>query len=616
MDDGSAEPGGLVADRYRLIERIGQGGMGSVWKAEDLALDKVVALKQARPEAGDTDGSLLEEEARIGARVEHPNVVAVQNVVRDHGFWIVMSYVESVSLAALIDTGGPLPVERVAAIGGQIARGLQAVHAAGIVHGDVKPANILVTGDGTAKLTDFGVSRRQVWDAPTLPNGSPGGTPDALAPEVANGVQPTTASDMFSFGATLYMALDGRSPYGEDANLWATVAKAAQAEITPLEHGGELTSLINRLLREDPTVRPTAAQAVDELTGSASIAGPAAAHPWYRQKWTLAAAGVLAIALAATAIVKLTGSTDDASQPQSTSSEPSATRTSPAAGPIGDPVTADPCALIDAEPLTRYGETELIRDYGSFPRCDVEITGTGAQLSDVRVEFDNPPHPDLDPPGKLERRTGNVLLIARPPTPAKGEDCERTLVLSDRHRVDVVAQDTGDSTPMDLCGIAETVTTTAVARLTAGPVPRRAEPFPANSLGLVDSCTLLDAATLAKLPGIDANHPVRSFGGWGCEWESTTNQLSAVIRFDRDQRLTAEDGQLLTLSGRVTAVEPEADGPGMCQALITHRPYARDSGDPAVELVQVIVAGSASTTELCRLTTLLARTTAAKLPEI
>lgn len=138
-----------------------------------------------------------------------------------------------------------------ARIGGQIASALQAVHVAGIIHRDLKPANILVTSDGTAKLADFGISRR-LWAEATLTDSSTGGTPAHLAPEVANGNEPTPASDVFSLGAVLYAALEGHSPFGTDPNPLAVLRRAARGELEPLRHGGELTPLITRMLAVDP----------------------------------------------------------------------------------------------------------------------------------------------------------------------------------------------------------------------------------------------------------------------------------------------------------------------------------------------------------------------------
>ena len=205
-------------------EPLGSGGMGSVWRAHDQQLDRVVALKRAHPGVDDPDGRRLRREAQTGARLHDPHVVSIFDVVTDgDDHWLVLEYLPSRSL----DDLGKLPPDQVARIGVQIASALQAVHAAGIIHRDLKPANILVAADGTAKLADFGISRR-LWAEATLTDSSTVGTPNHLAPEVANGNDPTTASDVFSLGAVLYTALEGHSPFGDDPNPLAVLRRAAR----------------------------------------------------------------------------------------------------------------------------------------------------------------------------------------------------------------------------------------------------------------------------------------------------------------------------------------------------------------------------------------------------
>lgn len=163
----------LIGGRYSLGEPLGSGGMGSVWRAHDQQLDRVVALKRAHPGVDDPDGRRLRREARTGARLHDPHVVTIFDVVSDGDeHWLVLEYLPSRGLDEL----GKLLPDQVARIGVQIAYALQAVHAAGIIHRDLKPANILVTSDGTAKLADFGISRR-MWAEATLTDSSTVGTP-------------------------------------------------------------------------------------------------------------------------------------------------------------------------------------------------------------------------------------------------------------------------------------------------------------------------------------------------------------------------------------------------------------------------------------------------------
>src|SRR5215217_185810 len=178
--------------------------------------------------------------------------------------WLVMEYLPSQSLAAMLTEKGPLEPRVVAEIGRQVADGLAAAHAAGVVHRDVKPGNVLIAEDGRVKLTDFGVSRA-VDDVQLTRTGLIAGTPAFLSPEVARGQEPTAASDVFALGATLYAAVEGHPPFGLDDNAYALLHKVATSSPEPPEQAGPLTDVMMQLLAPDPEDRPTAAQARDQL---------------------------------------------------------------------------------------------------------------------------------------------------------------------------------------------------------------------------------------------------------------------------------------------------------------------------------------------------------------
>ncbi|MEU4740510.1 serine/threonine-protein kinase [Actinosynnema sp. NPDC023658] len=272
-----AESGGTgtVGGRYALVERVGSGAMGVVWRARDELLDREVAVKQLRwPDltagAAEVAKARAMREARNAARLQHPHAVSVFDVVvEDDRPWLVMEYLPSRSLAGLLaERGGLSPVET-ARIGGQVAAALAAAHAAGIVHRDVKPSNVLIGHDGTVKLTDFGISRA-TGDGTLTDSGMIPGTPAYLAPEVARGEQPDEASDMFSLGATLYAATEGQSPHGISDNSFGLLYRAAAGRIEPPRRSGPLTGVLTRMLAADPTARPTAAEAVELLAGPGS----------------------------------------------------------------------------------------------------------------------------------------------------------------------------------------------------------------------------------------------------------------------------------------------------------------------------------------------------------
>ena len=200
-----------IGNRYRIDERIGAGAMGAVWRATDELLNRTVAVKELLAVPPGTSAADIEEsrqrilrEGRIGARLQHAHVISMFDVVvHEDRPWLVMEYLPSDSLATVVKTKGPLLPVRVADIGRQVADGLAAAHVAGVVHRDVKPGNVLIAPDGRVKLTDFGVSRA-VDDVQLTRTGLIAGTPAFLAPEVAQGKEPTAASDVFALGATLY----------------------------------------------------------------------------------------------------------------------------------------------------------------------------------------------------------------------------------------------------------------------------------------------------------------------------------------------------------------------------------------------------------------------------
>ncbi|HEV7647271.1 MAG TPA: protein kinase [Actinophytocola sp.] len=269
------EPGDLLAGRYRILSLVGRGAMGIVWRARDERLDRVVAVKELLLDAS-AEAELAAEataramrEGRIAGRLEHPNAIAVYDVVEHDGRpCLVMEYLPSQSLGAVIAERGTLPPDEVATIGVQVAAALAEAHAAGVVHRDVKPDNVLLTTDGTAKITDFGVSRA-AGDATVTATGFVAGTPAFLAPEVALGQDADAGSDVFSLGATLYNALEGTPPFGVDENAIAMLHKVAAGEVAPPRRAGPLAGLVMWLLRRDPAQRPSMRGVHDALSAAA-----------------------------------------------------------------------------------------------------------------------------------------------------------------------------------------------------------------------------------------------------------------------------------------------------------------------------------------------------------
>jgi serine/threonine protein kinase len=256
----------LLAERYRLVRSLGQGGMGRVWLARDEVLHRDVAINDVIPPEGLTAEERDEmrqrtlREARAAARLNHPSVVRVYDVVRtDVHPWIVMEYVPSRSLHEVIAEDGTLPPARVAQIGLQVLGALRAAHRAGVLHRDVKPSNVLLTDDGRVVLTDFGLATMPGEATVTRP-GMVLGSPAYISPERAREGYAGPESDLWSLGATLYAGVEGNSPYQRSSAI-ATLSALVTEDPPPARHAGPLRAVLNGLLKKDPAARIDAAEA-------------------------------------------------------------------------------------------------------------------------------------------------------------------------------------------------------------------------------------------------------------------------------------------------------------------------------------------------------------------
>jgi eukaryotic-like serine/threonine-protein kinase len=327
----------LLADRYRLLEQLGEGGMGRVWLARDETLHRDVAIKELVAPPGLTPEERTElqgrsmREARAIARLSHPHVVRIFDVVEvgQGDPWIVMEYLPGQSLHGAM-AAGSLPVRRVARIGLEILQALRAAHGLGVVHRDVKPDNILLADDGRTVLTDFGIAVVP-GDPYVTRTGLLLGSPAYLAPERARPGTTTAASDLWSLGATLYAATEGRPPFARASTI-ETLAALASEPVPPPQRSGPLTPVLIGLLQKDPAERMDAATAqrllrqalgTPEAAGGPAtaraavpVAGTRALHTAYapvavpppappppdRRRWLLAGVAALAV-LAAVSLV-------------------------------------------------------------------------------------------------------------------------------------------------------------------------------------------------------------------------------------------------------------------------------------------------------------------------
>jgi Protein kinase domain len=283
----AASTGRMVAGRYLLQNTIGRGAMGTVWRARDTVLARDVAVKEVRLRGPVTGSPVMSEETRVlyqrtlreartAARLNHPAVVTIFDVVEADGSpWIVMELVEARSLDQLLTEEGPLRPQQAADLGTRVLSALACAHAAGILHRDVKPSNVLLGPDGRAVLTDFGIATLE-GDSGLTQAGMVMGTPGFTAPERIRGDPASSASDLWSLGATLYAAVEGRGPFDDRGNSIAILAAIANEEAPRTRSAGPLRPVIEALLHRNPQARPDAA-AVGRLlaaagTGTASAA--------------------------------------------------------------------------------------------------------------------------------------------------------------------------------------------------------------------------------------------------------------------------------------------------------------------------------------------------------
>ncbi|OII66946.1 serine/threonine-protein kinase [Streptomyces sp. CC77] len=286
-----SESGRPVVDgRFELVSRLGSGGMGTVWRARDLALDREVALKEVRPpdpaDEQATPGLTAQlreravREARALARLSNRHVVTIHHIVEPADGahpWIVMELVEGRSVHDRL-AEGPMPVDEVVRLGLQVLSALRAAHAAGIQHRDVKPANVLLRPDGSAVLTDFGIAAMQDATTRLTSTGDLIGSPEFIAPERIRGEEGNPASDLWSLGMLLYVAAEGRHPLRRATNL-ATLVAVLDDPLPAPARSGALGPVLARVLQRDPALRPDGPELERLLHDAAGGADATAAAP-------------------------------------------------------------------------------------------------------------------------------------------------------------------------------------------------------------------------------------------------------------------------------------------------------------------------------------------------
>ncbi|MGH3940812.1 MAG: protein kinase domain-containing protein [Pseudonocardiaceae bacterium] len=584
--------GTVVFDRYELHEQIGAGGTSVVWRATDQLLHQIVALKRISFAAlGGGQAQLIRDralrEARLAAQLRsHPNVVAVYDVLVDQGdIWLVMEYLPARSLRDILNTDGPLDPAEVAQIGADLADALAAAHARGIEHRDVKPGNVLIGADGVTKLTDFGISHLAGDTHLTITGIT--GTPAYFAPEVVVTGESSSASDVFSLGATLYAAVEGQPPFGTDDNTFRLLNIVRTGIIRPLTRAGHLEPLLLRLLQLNPAIRPDAATTRDLLTRlSAPASGSRASQPasrtlrhWWppRRRTTITAGALFTVAALIVSVVIGTSLLTDPSDEM----QPPATAvllTNPS-----DPREADPCALINLESLRPLGQPRFNPPSPFLESCEVAITATGKAKTYLQVIFYSP----SESPSELgkSREISGVPVVRRDRVGVAGTTgCQDWLAPTGQLWATITAFPYRDGSE-DLCAVTETATVAAVETLVRnGGVPGKPNRNAGYALALADACATLNSSALSKVPGLNPNKKSPGFANWSCSWGTEGNGTQIELHFGLRDSFDGL-GDLSTPIAEKTTYR--ASEPGSCDVYVVHRPPPTGSGAAEIFLLNV-----------------------------
>lgn len=571
------QTGDLIAGRYRLEEPVGSGGNGVVWRALDDQLDRTVALKRAIPGDPGPYGEQLQQlrrEARLLAQLNHRHIVTLYDVL-DEGddCWLVMEYVPAKSLAER----GVLPAAVAAGLGAQIADALAAVHAKGILHRDVKPANILMISDHEAKLGDFGISRVLAGDETVTGSTVLAGTPGYLAPEVANGSDPTAASDIFSLGSALYAAVEGTSPVGDTTdNAFLRLRRAAEGRIRPCRTTSPLTPVLTQLLQVNPVKRPTAAQARVLLTQAADVSDRPVPQQRSRRGLLIAGAVIVMLALGLGSWFALGAP----QQPQQSSQ--------PFTGSVfGDVATADPCKIVNPTVMAQFGDPNLVGDEYDFDQCNIIVkVDDHTRQSDLTIKLAIT-DPSVATSGRMEDKPTFRLVRED----ATASSCERRLLFPGHLEIQLLVNRV-TMPEADVCRMADVAADSAMATVAKGPIPRRADQVNPLSLIRKNAC---DAGRSSQfppgLPGVNPAAPdLVGYGKWRCTWGSEAGPISLMVEFGRREPFDQGPGQRIQVNGQPAVIDPPEDE-NTCEVEVLNLP------GPKIEAVYANVESTQKTQE-------------------
>lgn len=400
MAEPVADDARLLAGRYRLLERIGSGGMGSVHLAHDEVLDRVVAIKllhaDGRPDTADDEvgRARLRAEARFAGALRHPGIVAIYDYGEERRGdqvtpYVVMQLVPGRPLSEVLRESGPLPPDRVRALVEKVADALATAHAAGIVHRDLKPSNILLPDTGQPVIVDFGIARSDEVD-PLTRTGEIVGTADYLSPEQVRGQRATGASDVYALGVIAYKCLSGTSPFHRETHVATALAHLTDAP-PPLPSAvpSDLRALVHAMLDDDPARRPEARAVAGRLSGELTDALPVPRRHRLRRPRPIAVACAAAVLLGSGVVM--------------------------AVALDGDPA-APPAAADLAVPAVRGDRLEAARRELRAAGFEVDVHRVDANAPAGRVLAQDPapgPYPGDDEPVVVLR-----VSVGPPPAPA------------------------------------------------------------------------------------------------------------------------------------------------------------------------------------------------------
>lgn len=588
--------GPAILGRYALQHKVGAGGTGEVWLATDQRLDQPVALKRISfgfLTGGDVAATQQRaiREARLAAMLrQHPHVVALYDFEIDRDdVWLVMEYLPSLSLRELVLDRGPMSVGEAAIVGGSVASALLAAHSMKLLHRDVSPGNVLIGTDGRVKLTDFGIARL-LNDAAVTRTGTVVGTVAYLAPELVNGHEATFASDVFSLGATLYLALEGISPYGSDDNVARLLSLVSTGNMRPPERAGPLVPLLQSMLQINPATRPDPATICAELARYAtgvspgsrahvlgntmsvteSAAGVLARRTPYvptglegqataqsgelvvparkKPRWTgpkiAAVASCAAIVMLAAGAVAAYGVTRLAAPPAQPSAK--AVLTLPT-----DRRLFDTCRLFDLAAMRPFGTFTTSRG-GNLDSCEAHAV---AATGDILVRA-NP----LDSGGGIlqgaQHKVGSLPVIQGKLEKGPGGDndsCESAIVLPDTGQVRIRATPyrVDQKVGVDLCRLAGATVDAAARRILRSGIPVSGVAVRDYRLASRDACALVDQSTLAALPGLPTTNTSSDYASWGCGWSAEDGKPNLLVRFVVDDVWNLQaNGTAMTVAGK------------------------------------------------------------------